>query len=471
MPDTSNQTIETKKDNNQFDNLLIKDKSGNLSYYKKRFADKPATVLADTQSPLFDKPAALTDHNFVQDNYAKLRAKADSPADFSFHPDDQKYFEELSVRMPKDDSKKYGLEKIVSRLIEKQNLNFDAANRKFFSQGLFNFFRGRKDAVSTRQFLSQKVKLNHKNLTETTVDVIMSIIKGIKLKVEAAGGLVIEEKEIKAPSEPSDDKLELKAIVLEETPIDKPQEEINKALDEIRIKEEKISAPVEIKEEKPEIIKGDSLDKKSLGPQSDLPVLAKETKIDFKEDIQPIPVKLNSVSKNNSDFSIPPEKVETEAPDAQKPEAEVYLPKVNRPLATPVVRKQFTDVVSKPASDVFAQPSTKASRASLTGPIQELQTMNLVAFRRLGRTAQERANKILDKISLLEQDSFTKQAQGIQAWRNSELYRLYLQLGADSMVQGKQIGELLSAYQSEGKEALEIDEFTAISDLNKKIRF
>ncbi|MDP2812080.1 MAG: hypothetical protein Q8O32_00085, partial [bacterium] len=121
--------------------------------------------------------------------------------------------------------------------------------------------------------------------------------------------------------------------------------------------------------------------------------------------------------------------------------------------------------------DVFVQPSAKASRASLTGPIQELQTMNLVAFRRLGRTAQERANKILDKISLLEQDSFTKQAQGIQAWRNSDLYRLYLQLGADSMVQGKQIGELLSAYQTEGKEALEIDEFTAISDLNKKIRF
>lgn len=475
MSDTDTKTIENKNNNSWFDNLLIKDKKGKLFYYKKQGSDKPALVLEDSKNPapvkmpLLDGKPQLVDHNFVQDDYAKLRAKADSPADFYFHPDDQKDLEGLASKMFKDDSKKYGIEKIVARLMEKQSINFDQDNKKLFTSALFNFFRNRKDAVTTREVLSQKITLNNKKLPDLTVDVIMSIVKGIKAKIEAAGGLVVEEEEIKLATLTQDAKVELKPIVLDDSPIEEPQKEIDKALIEIAKVEEK-PEPEVLEKKEPLPIKDETEKEKPKEPEIILPVVAKETPISFSGDAQKVEVKLNSIPQKNDDFSIPPEKAGAGALEDKKTEADIYLPKVNRPSANPLAKKQLSDVVAKQTSGITSA-SLKSNRTPLTGPIQELQTMDLVAFRRLGKTAQERANKVFDRLSLLEQDSFTKKAQGIQAWRGSNIYRLYLQLGSDSMSQGKQIGDLLNEYSAQGKDTLDIDEFSAISDLNKKIRF
>ena len=475
MSDTDTKTIETKNTNSWFDNLLIKNKEGKLFYYKKQGSDKPAAVLEDSKTslpakmPLLDGKPQLVDHNFIQDDYAKLRAKADSPADFSFHPDDQKDLEGLAAKMFKDDSKKYGIEKIVARLMEKQNLNFDSNNKKLFTSALFNFFRNRKDAVITREILSQKITLNNKKLPDITVDVIMSIVKGIKAKVEAAGGLVVEEEEIKMATLTQDAKLELKPIVLDDSPIEEPQKEIDKALTEIEKVEEKIEPKVPENSEL-EPVKDNLVKEKPKEPEVVLSEPVKGASISFSGETQKVEVKVNSISPKNNDFSIPPEKTESGPMEDKKAESDTYLPKVNRPSIPSVAKKQLSDVVAKQAPGITSS-SLKANRAPLTGPIQELQMMDLVAFRRLGKTAQERANKVFDKLSLLEQDSFTKKAQGIQAWRSSNIYRLYLQLGNDSMSQGKQIGDLLNEYSSQGKDTLDIDEFSAISDLNKKIRF
>ena len=85
--------------------------------------------------------------------------------------------------------------------------------------------------------------------------------------------------------------------------------------------------------------------------------------------------------------------------------------------------------------------------------------------------SDDKLDKILDKISILEQDSYTKKSQGIEAWRRSETYKLYLALGAESMIEGKKIEEVVKEKEDKGESVLDGDEFSAISDLNKKLRF
>ena len=38
----------------------------------------------------------------------------------------------------------------------------------------------------------------------------------------------------------------------------------------------------------------------------------------------------------------------------------------------------------------------------------------------------------------------TKKAQGIAAWRDSAAYKLYLQLGAESMTAGKEVADFIA---------------------------
>jgi hypothetical protein len=107
----------------------------------------------------------------------------------------------------------------------------------------------------------------------------------------------------------------------------------------------------------------------------------------------------------------------------------------------------------------------------LMGAVQELQSFDLVGFRRLGNNATERTQKIFDKINLLEQESYTKKAQGISAWRDSGVYKLYLQLGTESMIAGKEVADFIVEQENQNKHTLSIEEFSAISDLNKQLRF
>ena len=64
-----------------------------------------------------------------------------------------------------------------------------------------------------------------------------------------------------------------------------------------------------------------------------------------------------------------------------------------------------------------------------------------------------------------------RRSQGIEAWRNSETYQLYLEIGQRSLERGMQIKQLIDEYTSQSKPTLLLDEFEAISDLNRMLRF
>jgi hypothetical protein len=104
----------------------------------------------------------------------------------------------------------------------------------------------------------------------------------------------------------------------------------------------------------------------------------------------------------------------------------------------------------------------------LTGPIDELQQMNLIDFRRLDDDPAKAVEKIEDKLKFLEEDSYAKRLAGIKAWRISPLNKMYLDVGQESIMQKKSVIKII---QSKKNNFLTEQEFSAIMDLNKNIKF
>lgn len=102
------------------------------------------------------------------------------------------------------------------------------------------------------------------------------------------------------------------------------------------------------------------------------------------------------------------------------------------------------------------------------GLVEELAAISLQDFRKFG-TPVDAAHHVLEKISLLTEDSFLKRSEGIQAWRSSEIYRLYLMVGQESMATGKSIETLLTEKASSQVPSLTPQEFAVIADINKQL--
>lgn len=104
------------------------------------------------------------------------------------------------------------------------------------------------------------------------------------------------------------------------------------------------------------------------------------------------------------------------------------------------------------------------------GPTDQLKSISLVDWRRWG-TPREAALKIEDKINLLAEDSLVKKAEGIKAWKESEVNRLYLEIGEESINKGQAVEEIVKSRQKAGEKTLSAEEFNAVVELNQKLRF
>jgi len=110
-------------------------------------------------------------------------------------------------------------------------------------------------------------------------------------------------------------------------------------------------------------------------------------------------------------------------------------------------------------------------KPKVMGPIDELKYMDLISFRRLDKEPVEIITKIKEKISLLEEEDYTKRLQGIKAWRAGSVNKLYLEMGQDSISESKPIDVIIEERKAAGKEYLNSKEFEAVTDLNKSLRF
>ncbi len=105
------------------------------------------------------------------------------------------------------------------------------------------------------------------------------------------------------------------------------------------------------------------------------------------------------------------------------------------------------------------------------GPVDEIRNITLSDFRKLAKSPAEAADKILQQINLLEDESLVKRAQGVIAWHESDVYKIYLNIGATSMSQKKPIEQVIRDFKEKGQPYLAPEEFNVIADLNRKLSY
>ncbi|MCF7860294.1 hypothetical protein K9M09_01610 [Patescibacteria group bacterium] len=127
-----------------------------------------------------------------------------------------------------------------------------------------------------------------------------------------------------------------------------------------------------------------------------------------------------------------------------------------RPAASSESRTKIEDVKMRP---------------KVMGPLEELRYLDLVNFRRLGATPKEITVKIVNKIHLLEKDGYDRMVEGVKAWRQSPVNRLYVRLAQEAVVSGMTLRETIANRQVEKKESLSMEEIEAIVLMNNQLMF
>jgi hypothetical protein len=113
----------------------------------------------------------------------------------------------------------------------------------------------------------------------------------------------------------------------------------------------------------------------------------------------------------------------------------------------------------------------KQGQQRISGPLEEISSMTLSEFRRLSKSPKEAVAKIGNMFKLLEEEGFNKKMAGIKAWRQNTVNQLYLSIGQESLIEKKDIQKIIENRKANQKDYLSKDEFDAIMELNKKLRY
>lgn len=157
-----------------------------------------------------------------------------------------------------------------------------------------------------------------------------------------------------------------------------------------------------------------------------------------------------------------PEPILQPKPVVSEPEVKIPVTveppkqKIVRPLP-PLSRPQVSDIVETPQRRTY-------------GPIEELSELSIQDFRRYGTSVEDGKKKILEKVELLEEESYAKRSQGIKAWRRSPLFQLYLSMGRQSIETGKSIEQVIASRAETRQDTLSAEEFSAMADISAVLR-
>jgi hypothetical protein len=177
-------------------------------------------------------------------------------------------------------------------------------------------------------------------------------------------------------------------------------------------------------------------------------------------------------------FSSPAPEIKEKPPTvikmpSEKPEVKSFIESKPQPVQKPISQPFFSSPAPLPKPIDTFKPKIEdvKFRPKLTGPIEEIRSMTLADFRRLAQTPQEIIEKILEKIEIIEEESFLKKTQAIKAWKESVVNQIYLELGDESMEQKRSISEIIAKRQADGVETLTEQEVEAIIELNQRLRY
>ncbi len=147
------------------------------------------------------------------------------------------------------------------------------------------------------------------------------------------------------------------------------------------------------------------------------------------------------------------------------------------PIQTPeqpkkqIKPKPIRTIIKRPIEPIRPTVSDIKPPKKMIGPVEELSELTLKDYRALGENTEESNEKIMEKLDLLEEDSYLRRAEGVKAWKNSDVYKLYLSIGLESMEKDMAVIDVVRQRKADGRQYLTQEEFQAVADLNKKISF
>ncbi len=114
---------------------------------------------------------------------------------------------------------------------------------------------------------------------------------------------------------------------------------------------------------------------------------------------------------------------------------------------------------------------TDIRKIRTTGPIDELKFMTLVDFRRISENPEERFSNISQKLKVLEDIDYGKKIEGIKAWRQSPVNKMYLSIFLKSSEEGVSVDKIIEKLKKSGQDYLTREEINALVEFNNSISF
>ncbi len=154
------------------------------------------------------------------------------------------------------------------------------------------------------------------------------------------------------------------------------------------------------------------------------------------------------------------------APVAPKPSIPIQAARPEVKVSKETIIKQPLSAGLKPRVE-----DVKFGSPKLMSLIDELKQMTVSEFRRMAKNPDIAAQKILQKVETLSQESFEQRVRGIQAFQASALQQAYLALVSETFRLGKSVQEVADAKRVSGLDTLSPAEVSAVISLNSKLHF
>jgi len=466
--------------------------------------------------PILEKyQSLLSEVEQKQQEQAKIKEEVkekvlEKPEEFE---QEEKEIEKIKESMPvSEDNKQDKIREVVENIIQKHNLSFKESRlKKRFSNIALTFLRGIRDEFQTKEVLTRSQKIGGMELSADLADKIIEDLK--------SSDVHFAKEEIKIKNIPEEKKvIEIYPLpyILERRLKQKPEKkqkaelvEQEKEMIEEPKQEKALEKPEQIKAKKPEGIKEKEVEKEEERPlpqeKVEAPVSLVETQKETTEVVSPVKKAEILPSSLKKDISVSPEEklrqvmeqqeVKVEKPEKKQQEVqpkeqriaektkplELEKKEVVKPGAEEKPKEELKQEQPVEEQPVAAVPRLKTKeverpgqevklKTKVYGPVDEIRSLKLVDWRRGGKP-MEMAEHILRKINLLKEESLVKGAQAKKAWKESELYNLYTQIGMEAMEKGVDIEAVINQRKQENKPYLTKEDFDAISWLNYRLRF
>lgn len=116
-----------------------------------------------------------------------------------------------------------------------------------------------------------------------------------------------------------------------------------------------------------------------------------------------------------------------------------------------------------------ALDSIKSAAPKLMGLVGELGSLTMNEFRRLDQDPAKAAQKIMQKIQTLAQESLEKRLDGIKSFKASPLQTAYVSLVSESFRAGKPVLELAAEKRKSGENTLSPEEVRALVQISSQL--